>query len=79
MLSMQMGGTALNNGLVGVCAVWLVHKAHYWSLFSVIAMDEPGLQFRDQWLTAFPWLYFEEGKMFCTRYAHPRKEYLHPI
>ena len=28
-------------------------------------MCEPARQFRDQWLTAFPWLCFEEGKMFC--------------
>ena len=27
---------------------------------------KPARQFKDQWLTAFPWLLFEEGKMFCT-------------
>ena len=27
---------------------------------------KPARQFKDRWLTAFPWLLFEEGKMFCT-------------
>ena len=30
------------------------------------SMCEPACQFRDQWLTVFPWLLLEEGKMFCT-------------
>ena len=55
-------------------------QLHFCAVYYVVAMNEPAdatciaaservrgrLQFYDQWLTEFPWLCFEDGKMFCT-------------